>query len=411
MSRYDEYFLMHPEDVAGYVREKLPDFFPADADFESKEIGDGNINYVFKVSDRKGGKSIIVKQAGVETRISRDIKLSTDRGRIEATILELEERYAPGLVPKVFLYDPVMCVMVMEDMTGHTMMRTAVMRHEAFPKFAEDISTFMANTLLMTTDVVMDHKEKKELVKSFVNPDLCEISEDLVYTEPYNDRLNRNNVFPPNLDFVKRELYGDDALKLEVAKLKFAFMNNAQSLIHGDLHTGSIFINTDHTFVFDPEFAFYGPMGYDVGNIIANMFFVWANADATMDDPGEQAEYKRWVLDTVRRITDLFVEKFVRLFREKVTEPMAKTRGFMEWYLGTVMEDTAAVCGLELNRRVVGMANVKDLTTIPDEAKRARAERIMVYLAKDCIMNRQMFSNGGDYLAALERAVAKEDGK
>ena len=410
MSRYDNYFLMHPEDVAGYIVEKLPDFFPAGADFESKEIGDGNINYVFKVADRKSGKSIIVKQAGVETRISKDIRLSTDRGRIEATILELEEKYAPGLVPRVFLYDPVMCVMVMEDMIGHSMMRTAVMRHEVFPDFAEHISTFMANTLLMTTDVVMNHKEKKELVKSFINPDLCEISEDLVYTEPYNDRMGRNNVFPPNLEFVRRELYGDDALKLEVAKLKFDFMNNAQSLIHGDLHTGSIFINPEHTFVFDPEFAFYGPMGYDVGNIIANMCFVWANADATMDAAAGQAEYKKWVEDTIRRITDLFVEKFVRLFRENVAEPMAKTPGFMEWYLGTVMADTAAVCGLELNRRIVGMANVKDITTIPDEAKRARAERIMVYLAKDCIMNRGSFAKGDDYLDALRRAVAKEDG-
>ena len=29
-----------------------------------------------------------------------------------------------------------------------------------------------------------------------------------------------------------------------------------------DLHTGSIFINDDTTMVFDPEFCFYGPMGY-----------------------------------------------------------------------------------------------------------------------------------------------------
>lgn len=49
------------------------------------------------------------------------------------------------------------------------------------------------------------------------------------------------------------------------------FMTRAQSLIHGDLHTGSIFINEESTKVFDPEFCFYGPMGYDIGNVIANM--------------------------------------------------------------------------------------------------------------------------------------------
>ncbi len=25
--------------------------------------------------------------------------------------------------------------------------------------------------------------------------------------------------------------------------------------------------------VIDPEFSFYGPMGYDIGNVIGNLFF------------------------------------------------------------------------------------------------------------------------------------------
>jgi len=119
----------------------------------------------------------------------------------------------------------------------------------------------MVNTLLLTSDVVLDHKKKKEMVKSFINPELCEISEDLVYTEPFNDYNKRNIVFPLNQDWVTKEIYQDKELIMEAAKLKFEFMTNAQALIHGDLHTGSIFINPDSTKVFDPEFAFYGPMG------------------------------------------------------------------------------------------------------------------------------------------------------
>ena len=40
-----------------------------------------------------------------------------------------------------------------------------------------------------------------------------------------------------NRDFVKKELYEDEALHLEVSKLKFRFMTDAQALLHGDLHT------------------------------------------------------------------------------------------------------------------------------------------------------------------------------
>ena len=43
----------------------------------------------------------------------------------------------------------------MEDLSDHALMRYALMRHETFPRFAEDISTYMVNTLLKTTDVAL----------------------------------------------------------------------------------------------------------------------------------------------------------------------------------------------------------------------------------------------------------------
>ena len=194
---------------------------------------------------------------------------------------------------------------------------------------------------------------------------------------------------------------------MEAAKLKFAFMNNAQALIHGDLHTGSIFINQEHLFVFDPEFAFYGPMGYDIGNVIANMFFAWCNGDATIEDKEKKAEFCEWVLATIVEIVDKFIAKFKISFMENVTDTMAKTEGFMEWYLGTVLADTAAIAGLESIRRTVGMANVKDITTIPDQDKRARAEKIIITLAKDYIMKKDSFLSGADYRKAIEATIAK----
>ena len=399
MPRYDTYFLMKEADVIDYVQTKYPGHFDKDAALTVKEIGDGNLNYVFRVVEEKTGKSIIVKQAGEALRISADMKVSTDRNRIESEILQIQDKYAPGLVPKIYGYDTVMCACAMEDLSDHALMRYALMRHETFPRFAEDISTYMVNTLLKTTDVAMEHKEKKAMVKSFINPELCEITEDLVLTEPYNDCNHRNNVFPPIADFVRRELYEDDALKLAVAKLKFEFMNNAQSLIHGDLHTGSIFVKQDSTRVFDPEFAFYGPMGYDIGNVVANLIFAWDNGRAAGAE-----EFCDWALKAIEETVDLFCEKFLKCFDECVTDLMAKTPGFKEFYLDSILSDTAAYAGTELIRRTVGMANVKDVTTIADEAKRAHAEKVNILCGKDYIMNRTAFKTGADFVAAVKRA-------
>jgi 5-methylthioribose kinase len=287
----------------------------------------------------------------------------------------------------------------MEDLSDHELMRYALMRHETFPRFADDISTYMVNTLLKTTDVVMEHKAKKALVKSFINPELCEITEDLVLMEPYNDINRRNLVFAPNAEFVKKELYDDDALKLAVAKLKFEFMNNAQALIHGDLHTGSIFVKKDSTKVFDPEFAFYGPMGYDIGNVVANLIFAWDNGRAGGDEA-----FCAWCLDAIRDTMDLFCEKFIKCYDENVTEPMAKVPGFKAYYLNSILSDTAAYAGTELHRRTVGMAQVKDVTTIADPEKRAHAERVNILCGKDYILHRTEFRTGADFVAAVTRA-------
>ena len=399
MSKYDTYFLMKETDVPDYVQTRYPGHFAPDAALTVHEIGDGNLNYVFRVVEEATGKSVIVKQAGEALRISAEMHVSTDRNRIESEILQLQDKYAPGSVPKIYGYDTVMCACCMEDLSDHELMRYALMQHKTFPRFADDISTYMVNTLLKTTDVAMEHKEKKALVKSFINPELCEITEDLVLMEPYNDINHRNLVFPANAEFVKRELYDDAALHLAVARLKFEFMNNAQALIHGDLHTGSIFVKQDSTRVFDPEFAFYGPMGYDIGNVVANLIFAWDNGRAA----GAEA-FCRWALDAIRDTIDLFREKFVKCFDECVTEPMAKVPGFREFYLDSILSDTAGYAGTELHRRTVGMAQEKDVTTIADPEKRAHAERVNIICGKDYILNRTAFKTGADFVNAVLRA-------
>jgi len=392
---FEQYFLMEPADVIEYAKARTRFAWDA-ATMRAGEIGDGNLNYVFRVWDG-AGHSVIIKQAGRTARISEDFVLSPDRNRIESEILILEGKLAPGFVPEIYFYDTVMAACAMRDLTGHEIMRAAMIKHEVFPKFAEDISTFMANTLMGTTDIVMDHKEKKELQRKFINPELCEITEDLVYTEPYNNCAGRNNVFPPNAAFVEKELYRDAELRREVAKLKTDFLCNAQALIHGDLHTGSIFITKESMFVIDPEFAFYGPMGYDIGNVVANMIFAWCNGDAENAGAG----FLGWVERVIVEVVDKTMAKLDAYYRENVRDIMMRDDGYREHYLASVLADTAGAAGLELNRRTVGMANVKDLTTIADADKRARAERLCILCAKRFIKERYNFKNGADFLNVL----------
>lgn len=396
-----EYFKMDEEVAMQYAKEVLK-FFPIDSELTCKEIGDGNLNYVFRVVDEESNKSVIIKQAGPVARISDEFKLSPDRNRIESEILQLQHKLAEGLVPKVYKYDSVMNCCCMEDLSDHEILRGALLKHKTFPMFAEHISTFMVNTLLLTSDIVMGHKEKKDLVKSFINPELCEISEDLVYTEPFFD-CERNDVFEKTKPFAKELLWDDEAFLLETAKLKFEFMTNAQSLLHGDLHSGSIFVKEDSTKIIDPEFAFYGPAGYDIGNVIAHSIFAYINGMSTMEDGGEKENYIAWVKQTIVDVVDKFVEKFNKVYDEKQTEKVAKYEGFKKYYLENILSDTSAIAGLEIARRVLGLAKVKDITIIQDEEVRYNAEKYCLQVAKELIMNRKYIIAGKDYLDIVEK--------
>ena len=161
---FSKYFLMKEADVIEYAKVKVPQKNWDEPTMTCKEIGDGNLNYVFKVQDAKG-HSVIVKQAGVELRISKDMHIDTDRNRVESEILILQGKLAPGYVPEIYCYDTTMCTCCMQDCSDHEIMRTAMLEHKCFPKFADQISTFMAQVLMGTTDAVMDHQEKKKRQK------------------------------------------------------------------------------------------------------------------------------------------------------------------------------------------------------------------------------------------------------
>lgn len=406
MAKFDHNFSMTPEDTIEYVREKLPDFFGPET-LTCKEIGDGNINYVYRVASEDGKKSLIVKHAETVVRSSGQ-QTSTDRNRIEAEILGIQRELSPAHVPEIYLYDPVMCCVVMQDIGDHENLRYALIAHKTYPTLGQDLADFMAQTLIRTTDLVLTPDQKKRYTGQFINPAMCAISERLVLTDPYRNPAGRNRIFPGNEEFVRRELYGDEALCLEAGKLKMAFQTKAQSLIHGDLHSGSIFVKPGSTMVLDPEFAFYGPAGYDVGNVVAHFVFAWANAEVTMTDPEEKETFQRWVEQTMEASVDGFTQRAEVILDKGCQDPMFRGEGFTRWYLDDILQDTAGFAGTELIRRVVGSAKVKDLECVQEPSARLRMERICVLAAKAFILNRETgFARGRCYGEVLRGVAAK----
>lgn len=382
--------------ILSYVKMTLPDFFASDADLVGEEIGDGNINYVFRVKDIKTGKSIIIKHAENELRIYKARFVGTDRNRIESEVLALQHRLAPDYLPEVYFYDEENKNILMQDMQGYENMRYELCEHKIFPYVAEHVADFCSKVLINTTDMIIGAMDKKELVKRYINIYPCEITERHVLTEPYQD-LDENGVCPANEKFMKEMIYENKALKAKVGILKDIFQTKAQALIHGDLHTGSIFVTPERTCILDPEFAFYGPIGYDIGNFIANMIFAYANAEVTMEADEKKNEYIDWVLDTISSFIDLFVCKSITIMKEKSKDYMMQSDAFFALYMEDILKDTASYAGTELIRRIVGSSGVKDIKSIAEENAKAKAEKKCLDLGIHFIMNPEAFKTGKAY--------------
>lgn len=370
--KYDTHFLLDTHTVKDYVKDVVG-LFDRSASLQAEEIGDGNINYVFRVWDEN--KSVVVKQADVLLR-SSGRPLDVYRNTIEARALQMEEKLAPGYVPHVYYNDSIMHTLTMEDISKYKNLRKELIACHTYDHFAHNISVFMAQTLLPTTDLICERAEKKKNMQIFTNIELCDITEDLVLTEPYYNYKNRNVILGENQKFVEENLYHNAALKSNVACLRQRFTNYSQSLIHGDLHSGSIFINEQGIKVIDPEFAFYGPMGYDIGNVIGNLFFAWASAVYKKEDP----LFQSWCRQTIEDVLKETMQQLDTVYEQRVTFPLYKETEFKKQYFRQILSDSLGYAGTEIIRRVVGDSKVAEITTMENRAQRIAMERALIRL-------------------------------
>lgn len=403
---YSKYFDLNLEDAKQYVVDHTNFFGDEKAsDLNIKEVSNGNINHVYRVDD--GKKSLILKQTGKTIRTSGN-PLDQHRGHIEDRTLEIQRKLSGGQVPEVYDYNETMHVILMENVAAFKNLRYELKKEHIFPKFSDQISSFMTNVLLPTTDLVMDRIEKKKMVKDFVNVGPCDITEKLVLTEPYYNYLGRN-VFDDKIKpFVEQNLYNNSPLKVEVGKLRNNFMNNAQALLHGDLHSGSIFINESDVRVFDSEFAFYGPMGYDIGNVVGNLVFPYVVQKAYLEKQGKgNKEFIAWLRKTIAEVFDMTFSKMSKKYDEIVKFPFYKERGFKNAYLRSVENDTLGYAGTEIIRRTVGDSKVLEITDIEDQALQNLVMEIFVKVGSNLIMNRGVYNSGSEVVDDIDKIFNK----
>jgi 5-methylthioribose kinase len=169
-------------------------------------------------------------------------------------------------------------------------------------------------------------------------------------------------------------------------------------LIHGDLHTGSIMVTEHETRVIDPEFAFYGPMGFDIGAVIGNLLMAYLASPGHETSPGDRRAFEAWLLETIDSVWTTFARKFVELWRTEANgdgypaalfagaDGAARLEAERKAYMAQLFCDTVGFAGAKIIRRILGLAHNIDFELIEDPKRRAVCEARSLYLARSMVV-------------------------
>jgi 5-methylthioribose kinase len=385
------------------------------ADWAIREVGDGNLNLVFIVTS--GAAGVVVKQALPYVRlVGESWPLPLDRAHFEQEALTIEAAYVPMHVPQVYHFDAEQAAIVMAYLSPHIILRKGLIQRVKYRQLADHLSTFMAEMLFRTSDLAMHADAKKAAQAVFCNNTaLCKISEDLIFTDPYRIApLNRWT--SPELDGLAAAFRADAPLKVAVQELKWAFLTRGEALLHGDLHTGSVMVTETDTRIIDPEFAFFGPIGFDVGALLANLMLSYLAQTGHPGEPDVIAAYRRWLLDTIEAVWVGFETKFLALWRTSATgdafvaELFADPAGAeaLETYrlatMARIFADSVGFAGAKMVRRVLGLAHVEDLESIENPEIRSACEMKALHLARNLMLDRATIGDVKRLRARIEAA-------
>lgn len=419
MSIYDHFLALTPESLplrlAGLavLRDCLKE---PPGKWRVREVGDGNLNLVFIVES--AASAVVVKQALPYVRlVGESWPLPLRRSFFEYHALTRLGQRDAGRVVAVRHFDEAQAIIIMEFLTPHVILRRALIEGQQLPRIANDLGQYLARTLFRGSDLAMATRDKKADLALFAgNVELCDITEALVFSDPFFDaKMNRHT--SPQLDSAVALLRADRDLKVEAQKLKHLFSAKAETLCHGDLHTGSIMVTPDDTRVIDPEFAFYGPFSFDIGMLLANYWMSFFSQRGH-EGRGARQAMRTYLLAVVRETWAAFCAEFSHLwtterkgilYQSALFEEQQDSLGAaqaLQHVLHDIWTEMLGFAGIEIHRRILGLAHNADFEQIEDAGRRAACESAALKFGRHLAVNRGRIAD----IALLDDLAIRLDG-
>ena len=387
-------------------------------EWQVREVGDGNLNLVFIVEGPDG--SACVKQALPYVRAAGPSwPMSPERASFENSYYTAVAPHVGALIPKIYHYDSEIYCTVMERLTPHIILRQGLMAGRRYDNVARAIGEFIARACFFTSDFARPFERKLDGIALFAaNKPLVRISVDLIFTDPYLVGA-RNRHTSPQLDGIVSTLRRDARLKVAAARFGHKFLTEAQALVHGDLHSGSVMVAEHDSRVIDPEFAFYGPIGFDLGAFFGNLLLSWYSQPGHSTPADDRTAHQDWILRQAKVFWETFRGCFDALWNEDArgdafptslfssSEDIAALRSARSAFLDSLFADMLGFGACKMIRRILGFAHVADFESIQDAALRADCEAGALAMAHVLLTHPEQFRSVGDVIDAVPRMARR----
>lgn len=325
------------------------------------EIGDGNLNFVFRAHTKQ--KSLIIKYAPPYLRLlGEDFKLPQNRICVEMHTLAYLKTIAPLYIPTIYHTDEKEFLFAMEDLRDFETLQKVQLESPISLHVYAKLGDFLAK--------VYAHKPPLHPDDYYENATLKNISENYIFRFPHianHEALSIPSFFKP--------IPKDEAFLNGIETLTMLFLDAKETLIHGDLHTGSVMIQGDDIAIIDAEFSFFGPLGFDMGNLFAHTLFgeIYAMFE------GKHVQYK----EALRALWKPF----------EANE--------------AVLQTSIGFCGAELYRRLVVPAKAKPLEAISIQSNKEKAYHLVQRMAMDLVTHYAHIKSLEDFFVLLEKHLCQ----
>ncbi len=375
------YHAFTPKDAAVFA-DKHSDLFGDHSQLSAEQLDTTGLNQVFRVKNNRG-TSLIVKQALPEhSGLTQHWPVSLHRAQIEADVLKHHAKICPEYLVEVFYYDQELAALLLEDLSDCAVLRNVFHSGQQPEHIGLHLGRYLAKTSFYSSDFVLTGPVKKARQLQFNNPELCLVTEDLVFTDPYCNH-ERNSLSVAQLPEL-RELWLNEALQAEVAQLKADYLTKPQVLLHGDLHCGNLLISHEEYKVIGAEFGCYGPAGFDTGTFIASLIL-----NFMVQSAAKKTQAQQYFSSQIHLFWQEFSTVFNALMQKETKDQSFQNAMYQQHFLQQLWQDTVGYVGCELIRRTLGWAQAEELKKLPDSSFKIQTQRQLLALGQDFIMHRR----------------------